>query len=43
MCATPLAVFADSFEILQVFDDGLKICVRFGYNPQINCVAFSRM
>ena len=43
MCATPLAVFAVSFETLQVFDDDLKICLRFGYNLQINCVAFSRM
>ena len=31
-----LQFFADLFETLQVFLHSLKMCMGFGYNPQIN-------
>ena len=37
VCATPPSVFnSDSFETLKCLDDALKICMCFGYNPQVN-------
>ena len=38
VCATPPTVYADSFETC--FGHGLKMCMWFGYNPQISFVTF---
>ena len=35
MCTTPPTVFAYCIDTLQMFSHGLKMCICFGYNPQI--------
>ena len=37
-----LQFYGDSFETSQVFEHGLKICMWFGYNPQIIFYHFFR-
>ena len=42
MCATPPKVFMPIVLILyRCFSHGLKMCICFGYNPQIIFVTFS--
>ena len=38
--ATPPTVYTDSFVTSLMFGHGLRICLWFGYNPQIIFVTF---
>ena len=43
VCLIPPSVFnSDSFETYRCLDDALKICMCFGYNPQVNFDTFSQ-
>ena len=42
MCATR-TVYANSFETLQIFGHGLKMCMWFGYNPRLILLHFSQV